>query len=55
MNVFLKRLATLTGALFIYALGIVITMKANLGFAPWEVFTEEFRKPSGYLWVTSPF
>lgn len=24
--------------LFLYALGIVITMKANLGFAPWEVF-----------------
>jgi len=24
--------------LFLYALGIVITMKANVGFAPWEVF-----------------
>ena len=24
--------------LFIYALGIVITMKASIGFAPWEVF-----------------
>ena len=24
--------------LFLYALGIVITMKAHLGFAPWEVF-----------------
>ncbi|NCA79963.1 MAG: hypothetical protein EOM76_07250 [Sphingobacteriia bacterium] len=36
--VFLKRLAKLIAALFLYALGIVITMKANLGFAPWEVF-----------------
>ena len=24
--------------LFLFALGIVVTMKANLGFAPWEVF-----------------
>ncbi|HHW68023.1 MAG TPA: hypothetical protein GXX16_10035 [Epulopiscium sp.] len=24
--------------LFLYALGIVVSMKANLGFAPWEVF-----------------
>lgn len=38
MNVFLKRLINLLIGLLLYALGIVITMKANLGFAPWEVF-----------------
>lgn len=38
MIVFVKRLIKLFAAVFIYALGIVITMKANLGFAPWEVF-----------------
>lgn len=34
----LDRLFRLLLGLFLYALGIVLTMKANLGFAPWEVF-----------------
>jgi hypothetical protein len=38
MNKFTKRMLKLLFGLFLYALGIVITMKANLGFAPWEVF-----------------
>lgn len=38
MNSFTKRMLKLLFGLFLYALGIVITMKANLGFAPWEVF-----------------
>jgi uncharacterized protein len=38
MDKFLKRFINLLMGLFLYALGIVITMKANLGFAPWEVF-----------------
>lgn len=38
MNVFFMRVINLLIGLFLYALGIVITMKANLGFAPWEVF-----------------
>jgi uncharacterized protein len=38
MNNFYKRFINLLIGLFLYALGIVITMKANLGFAPWEVF-----------------
>lgn len=32
------RLARLFFGLFLYGLGIVITMKANIGYAPWEVF-----------------
>ena len=35
---YLKRLMKLLLGLFLYALGIVVSMKANLGFAPWEVF-----------------
>lgn len=38
MNAFFIRVINLLVGLFLYALGIVITMKANLGFAPWEVF-----------------
>lgn len=38
MNIFFKRFMKLLLGLFLFALGIVITMKANLGFAPWEVF-----------------
>lgn len=38
MRVIFMRLVSLLTGLFLYSLGIVITMKANLGFAPWEVF-----------------
>lgn len=38
MRAFFIRLMNLLIGLFLYALGIVITMKANLGFAPWDVF-----------------
>ncbi|HCP14739.1 MAG TPA: hypothetical protein DIT32_03020 [Peptococcaceae bacterium] len=33
-----KRLTRLVLGLMVYGLGIVMTMKANLGYAPWEVF-----------------
>lgn len=35
---FLKRLSSLVFGLFLFALGIVTTMKASLGFSPWDVF-----------------
>ncbi|MFA5621479.1 MAG: hypothetical protein WC948_02090 [Thermovirgaceae bacterium] len=38
MKGFYKRFASLIFGLFLYALGIAITMKANLGYAPWDVF-----------------
>jgi uncharacterized membrane protein YczE len=34
----LLRVFRLFLGLFLYALGIVLTMKAHIGFAPWEVF-----------------
>ncbi len=34
----LVRIFRLFLGLFLYALGIVLTMKAHIGFAPWEVF-----------------
>ncbi|MFA7019065.1 MAG: hypothetical protein WC239_08800 [Sphaerochaetaceae bacterium] len=38
MNKFLLRLLRLFLGLFLYAVGIVLTMKANIGYASWEVF-----------------
>ncbi len=32
------RLLRLFGGIFLYALGIVFILKANIGYAPWEVF-----------------
>ena len=32
------RIAKLLFGLFVYALGIVLTLRANLGYSPWEVF-----------------
>lgn len=38
MNRFLVRLVRLFLGLFLYGVGIVLTMKANIGYASWEVF-----------------
>ena len=38
MKAIAKRVAKLFLGLFLYALGIVMTINANLGLAPWEVF-----------------
>jgi uncharacterized protein len=43
----INRLLRLLLGLFLYALGIVLTMKANLGFAPWEVFHAGLGKAVG--------
>ena len=38
MKKFAIRLLSMTAGLFLYALGIVLTMKADIGYGPWEVF-----------------
>jgi len=35
---FFGRLAILTFGLFLFSIGIVLTMKASIGYAPWDVF-----------------
>lgn len=47
MKQFTLRLFRLIFGLFLYALGIVITMKANIGFAPWDVFHVGFSRLTG--------
>lgn len=41
------RLGRLVCGLFLYALGIVVTMRANIGYAPWEVFHAGLGKSLG--------
>jgi len=38
MKEIIKRMAKLFWGLFLYSLGIVMTINANLGLAPWEIF-----------------
>lgn len=47
MNKFYTRLLRLVFGLFLYAVGIVITLNANIGYAPWDVFHVGFSKIAG--------
>jgi uncharacterized membrane protein YczE len=47
MKDFYLRLLRLLFGLFLYALGIVITLKASIGYAPWEVFHVGLAKTTG--------
>jgi len=38
MQKIIKRFIRLICGLFLYAIGIVLTIKANIGYGPWEVF-----------------
>ncbi|HZW50110.1 MAG TPA: hypothetical protein VFF80_08315 [Bacillota bacterium] len=41
------RLLRLTFGLFLFALGIVVTMRGNIGYAPWDVFHTGIAKTTG--------
>lgn len=43
----IERFIRLLAGLFLYAMGIVLTMKANIGYAPWEVFHAGLGKTIG--------
>ncbi len=47
MKDILKRFARLFVGLFLYSVGIVLTINANLGLAPWDVFHQGISKISG--------
>lgn len=42
------RILRLFFGLFLYAIGIVVTMNADIGFAPWEVFHKGIANISGF-------
>lgn len=45
---YLERMTKLLLGLFLYAVGIVVTMRADIGFAPWEVFHKGLANNSGF-------
>lgn len=47
MKQFYIRLLHLLWGLFLYALGIVVTINAHIGYAPWDVFHVGFAKAVG--------
>ncbi|KPU43264.1 hypothetical protein OXPF_32780 [Oxobacter pfennigii] len=47
MRQFYNRLLRLIWGLFLYAVGIVVTLNAHIGYAPWEVFHVGFAKTAG--------
>lgn len=47
MKQFYIRLLRLIWGLFLYSLGIVVTMNAHIGYAPWDVFHVGFAKMIG--------
>jgi len=47
MKKFLLRILNLLFGLSLFALGIVITIKANIGYAPWDVFHVGFALTAG--------
>ena len=44
---FTTRIINLVFGLFLYALGAAVTMKANLGYAPWDVFHQGIAQTVG--------
>lgn len=47
MKQFCTRLMRLIFGLFLYAVGIVVTINAHIGYAPWDVFHVGFAKKAG--------
>ena len=47
MKNFFYRIFIMTAGLFLFALGIVLTLKANVGYAPWDVFHYGFAETVG--------
>jgi uncharacterized membrane protein YczE len=48
MKQFISRIASLLFGLFLYALGIALAIKANIGYSPWEVFHVGFAHKAGF-------
>lgn len=47
MKTYVSRFIKLISGLFICALGVVLTLKANIGYAPWDVFHAGTSKITG--------
>ena len=47
MTKLIGRFARLNLGFVLYALGIVLTIQANIGYAPWDVFHAGFSQTTG--------
>jgi uncharacterized membrane protein YczE len=53
MKIFTFRFINLMFGLFLYALGIVITIRANIGYAPWDAFHAGLSQKAGFSFGTA--
>jgi len=53
MRTFIFRFINLMFGLFLYAFGIVITLRANIGYAPWDAFHAGLSRIAGFSFGTA--
>jgi uncharacterized membrane protein YczE len=53
MKIFAIRFINLMFGLFLYALGIVVTIRANIGYAPWDAFHAGLSLKAGFSFGTA--
>jgi len=53
MRTFTFRFINLMFGLFLYALGIVVTIRANIGYAPWDAFHAGLSQKAGFSFGTA--
>jgi uncharacterized protein len=53
MRQFVFRFINLMFGLFLYALGIVLTIRANIGYAPWDAFHAGLSQKAGFSFGTA--
>ena len=53
MKPFVFRFINLMFGLFLYALGVVVTIKANIGYAPWDAFHAGLSQKLGFSFGTA--
>jgi len=53
MKLFIIRFINLMLGLFLYALGIAVTIRANIGYAPWDAFHAGLSQKAGFSFGTA--
>ena len=53
MKLFVIRFINLMLGLFLYALGIAVTLRANIGYAPWDAFHAGLSQKAGFSFGTA--
>jgi len=53
MKLFIIRFINLMLGLFLYAIGIAVTLRANIGYAPWDAFHAGLSQKAGFSFGTA--